>query len=108
MAHVHGHEFQVKVVHEDGSEELSGWMDSEEQLANAMAAIRRAQGMAYWLRERNTVCPECLDVEQTIVVECPIAYTPSPRCRPHDSHYLVAVGSKNRYEVREVVMGIRR
>jgi hypothetical protein len=29
----------------------------------------------------------------------PITDIPTPRYRPHDSHYLVAVGSRNRYEV---------
>jgi len=31
MAHNHGNEYQVKIVHEDGTEELSGWVNSEEQ-----------------------------------------------------------------------------
>jgi hypothetical protein len=107
MAHDHGNEYQVFIVYEDGAEELSGWMNSQEQLAQAMAVVHRAQGKACWLRERNVLCPDCLDEEQQIVVECPIAYTPSPRCRPHDSYYLVAVGSKNQYELLEVAMGSR-
>jgi hypothetical protein len=106
MAHSHGNEYQVRIIHADGTEQASGWMNSEEQLALAMAAVHRAQGKAYWLRERNALCPECLDREQRIIVECPIAYTPSPRCRPHDSRYLVAVGSKNRCEMFEAVVGI--
>jgi hypothetical protein len=77
-------------------------MNTEEQLAQAMAAVRRAQGRAYWLRERNVLCPNCLDREQ-IIVECLIADIPSPRCSPHDSHYLLAVGSRNQYELLEVV-----
>jgi hypothetical protein len=107
MAHNHGNEFQVRVVHVDGTEELSRWMDSEEQLAQAMVAFHRARNRAYWLRERNVFCPDCLDEKRDIVVECPISYTPSPRNRPHDSQYLVAVGVKNRYESVEVVMGSR-
>jgi len=106
MAHNHGNEYQVKIVHEDGTEELSGWMNSEEQLAQAMAAVHSAQRKAYWLRQRNALCPNCFDKEQTIV-ECPIADIPSPRCRPHDSHYLLAVGSRNRYELLEVAIGSR-
>jgi hypothetical protein len=70
-----------------------------------MAAVHREQGKACWLRERIVLCPDCLDQEQEIVVECPIAYTPSPRYRPHDSRYLVAVGSRNRYEFAEGAMG---
>jgi hypothetical protein len=107
MAHLHGNEYQIRIVHENGTEELSGWMNSEEQLAQAMAAVHRVQGKAYWLRERIILCPDCLDREQQIIVECPIAYTSSPRCRPHDSRYLVAVGSRNECELLEVVMGSR-
>jgi hypothetical protein len=95
MAHNHGNEYQVKIVHEDGTEELSAWMNSE---AQAMAAVHRPQGNAYWLRERNVLCPNCLDREQRIV-EYPLTDIPSPRCSPHDSRYLVAVGSMDRYAV---------
>ena len=28
MAHNHGYEYQIRIVHEDGIEELSGWMNS--------------------------------------------------------------------------------
>jgi hypothetical protein len=97
MAHDHGNEYQVRIIHADGTENLSGWMKSEELLAQAMAAVHRAQGKAYWLRERNVLCPDCFDKEQTITLECPITDIPSPRYCPHDSHYLVAVGSKDRY-----------
>jgi hypothetical protein len=38
MAHNHGNEYQIKIVHEDGTEELCEWMNSEEQLAQAMVA----------------------------------------------------------------------
>jgi hypothetical protein len=102
MAHNHGIEYQVKIIHEDGTEELGGWMNTEEQLAQAMAAVHRAQGKACWLRERNVLCPNCLDKEQ-LIVEYPIADSPSPRYSPHDTHYLLAVGSRNRYELLEVV-----
>jgi hypothetical protein len=102
MAHDHGNEYQVKIVHEDGTEELSGWMNSEEQVAQTVAAVHRPPGKAYWLRARNVLCPNCLDREQRIV-ECPLADMPSPRYRPHDSHYLLAVGARSRYELLEVV-----
>ena len=102
MAHSHGYEYQVKIVHEDASEELSGWTNSQEQVAQqAMAAVHRRQGKAYWLRERNVVCPNCLDREQRIL-EFPLTDIPSQRCRPHDSRYLLAAGYKNRYELLEV------
>ena len=96
MAHNHGNEYQIRIVHEDGTEELSGLMNSTEQVAQAMAAVDRPQGKAYWLLERNVLCPNCLDREQ-IIVECPISNIPSPRYSPNDSHYLLAVGLKNRY-----------
>ena len=100
MAHNdHGNEYQVRIVHEDGTEELSEWMNSEEQLSQALAKAHRAQGKAYWLRERNVICPNCLDKEQIIIMECPITDIPSSRFSPHDSHYLLAVGSRNRYEL---------
>ena len=106
MAHNHGNEYQIRIVHEDGTEELSGWMNSEEQLAQAMAAVHGARGKAYWLRERSVLCPDCCDKER-IIVECLITDIPTPRYRPHDSHYLLAVGSRNRYELLEVVIGSR-
>jgi|SRR5437588_9721906 len=91
MEHNHGNEYQVKTVRRDGTEELSGWMNNEEQVTLAMAAARRLQGKACWLQERNVLCPNCLDREQRIL-EYPLTDIPSPRCSPHDSRYLRAVG----------------
>ena len=96
MAHNHGNEYQIKIVCEDGVEELSGWMNGEEQIAQAMAALRRPQVKAYLLQERNILCPSCLAAEQRIA-EYPLADSSSPRYRPHDSRYLVAVGSMDRF-----------
>ena len=98
MAHNHGNEYQVRIVHEDGTEELSGWMTSEEQVAPAMAAIHRPQGNAYWLRKRNVLCPDCLERDQGIR-EYPLTGIPASRYSPHDSGYLLAVGWRNRSEV---------
>ena len=98
MAHNHGNEYQVRIVHEDGTEELSGWMKSEEQVAPAMAAIHRPQGNAYWLRQRNVLCPDCPERDQGIW-EYPLTGIPSSRYSPHDSGYLLAVGRRNRSEV---------
>jgi hypothetical protein len=104
MAHKHGSEYQVRVIHADGTEELSGWVDSVEQFARVLASVvRNAHGTAYWLRQRSVICPDCFDQEQPIIVECPITGISSPRYRPHDSHYLMAVGSRNRYDLHEAL-----
>ena len=55
MAHNHGSEYQVRIVHGDGTEELSGWLNSAEQVAQTIAADRKSQGKAYWLRARNVL-----------------------------------------------------
>ena len=107
MAHNHGNEYQIRIVHENGTEELCGWMNSAERLTQAVTALHRAQGEVYWLRERNALCPDCFDKEQQIIMECPITDIPTPRYRPHDSHYLVAVGSRNRYEILKLNIGRR-
>jgi hypothetical protein len=98
MAHNHGNEYQVRIVHADGTEELSGWMDSEVQVAQVMAAVHTPPGKAFWLQARNVLCPDCLEREQR-TVECPLTDLPSPRCSPHDSYYLLRVGLKNRHAV---------
>ena len=97
LSHNHGNEYQIKIVHEDGTEELSEWMNNQEQVAQrAMAAVHRPQGKRYWVRVRNVLGPNCLDRELRIV-ECPLADIPSSRCSPHDSLYLEAVGSRDRW-----------
>jgi hypothetical protein len=67
MTHEHGSEYQVRIVHEDDSEELSGWMNGQEQAAEAIARLRRSPGKAYWLQARNILCLNCLQRELTIV-----------------------------------------
>ena len=87
--HNHGCEYQVKIVHEDGAEMLSGWMNTKEQVVEAMAAIRRVPGKAYWLQERSILCPACSNIGHRIL-EYPLTDIPSPRYSPHDSRYLRA------------------
>jgi hypothetical protein len=41
MAHNHGSEYQVKVIHEDGTEALSEWIEHG-NVAHTMAALRQA------------------------------------------------------------------
>ena len=98
MAHTHGSEYQIRIVHEDGTEELSGWMQREAQVAPALEAIRRPHGTAYWLRARNVLCPDCLERDQEIW-ECPLTSIPLSRYCPHDSGYLLAAGYRNLTEV---------
>ncbi len=102
MAHDHGSEYQVRIVLEDGTEELSGWLNGEEQVAQAIAVSHRPQAKAYWLLERDVLCPTCLDRGEQ-VMEYPLTDIPSPRCSPHDSRYLVDMGSKNRCELDVVI-----
>jgi len=87
MAH-NGNEYGIRIIYEDGTVELSGWMNSTEQLAQALAAVHRSHGEAYWLLVRR---------EDQIILESPITDIPSPRCSTHDSHYLVRVRSRDRY-----------
>jgi len=106
MTHNHVSEYQLRVIHSDGTEELSGWMKDMEEVAQAISGMRRLLGRIVWLQERTVCCPDCFDREQ-VVVECPISDAASPRCRPHDSRYLLAVGSRSKYEVF-VAVGSRR
>ena len=103
MAHDHGSEYRVRIVHEDGTEELSEWMNSAEQVAQAMAAGHRSQGKAYWLLQRNVLCPDCLDRER-IVMEYPLTYSPSPRSSPHDSRLSAGSGVEGPHGRIDVVI----
>ena len=87
MAH-NDNEYQIRIISEDGTVELSGWMNSTEQVAHAMAAIHRSQGKAYWLLVRR---------DDQIIMECPLTDVLPPRYSPHDSHYLVRMRSRDRY-----------
>jgi len=98
MVHTHGKEYQIRIVYEDGTEELSGWMQSEGQVAPAMAAIHRPHGTAYWLRARHVRCPDCREQDQG-TWECPLTGIPSSRYRPHDSGYLLTAGYRSVTEV---------
>jgi len=95
MAHNHGYEYQIRIVHKDGIEELSGWMNSTDQVAQAMLAVQSPQGKTYWLLMRNVLCPNCSDRGQ--ILEYPIMDIPSSRFLPHDSRYLQLVESRSRY-----------
>jgi hypothetical protein len=87
MAHDHGIEYQVKIVHTNGTEQLSGWMASEEQIPQVMASVHMSPGKSYWLQRRNVVCVNCPDREQRIL-EFPLTPVPSMRSHPHESRYI--------------------
>src|SRR5450631_909081 len=100
MAHTHGIEYQVKVIHEDRTEVFSEWID-QGNIVYTMAALRKPQVRAYWLRERNVTvpfCPLCPEGE-TEVTEYPLVDYLSPRSHPHDSRYLVLTGTKDPHDL---------
>jgi hypothetical protein len=105
MAHIHVNEYQIRIAHEDGTEELTAWMNSEQQLTQVLATLHKVHRKAYWLRVRSGLCVECSVTEQPIIVECPITGIASARYRPHNSRYLVAVGSRNGNELPEGIFG---
>jgi hypothetical protein len=68
MTHEHGSEYQVRIVHEDETEELSGWMKNcQDEVAQSLAGLRGSPRKAYWLQVRNILCLNCLHREVTIV-----------------------------------------
>jgi hypothetical protein len=81
-------EYQIKIINEDGTVELSEWMNGTDQVVETMAAVPSSQGKFYWLLVRR---------EEQIIQECPIRNIPSPRYSPHDSHYLVRARFRDRY-----------
>jgi hypothetical protein len=80
MTHEHGSEYQVRVVYEDETEGLSGWMNCPEAVAQAMTRLRRPPAKAYWLQVRNILCLNCLHREVTIV-EFPLTLTAAENSR---------------------------
>jgi hypothetical protein len=67
MTHEHGSEYQLRIVHENETEELSGWMNSQEDVAQAIIRIRKSPAKEYWLQVRNILCVHCMHRELTIV-----------------------------------------
>ena len=109
MPHNHGIEYQIKVIHEDGTEVLSEWIELGD-IDQAVAALRKPEARAYRLRARGVTfgaCPLCRD-KQTAIAEYPLTDCLSPRSHPLDSSYLVLTGSKDLLEVEgEVIQGDR-
>jgi hypothetical protein len=44
MAHNHGYEYQIRIIIEDRTEELSGWMNSTEQVAQKVMVVHKLHG----------------------------------------------------------------
>ena len=80
MTHEHGSEYQVRIVHEDETEELSGWMDCPGAVAQAITGLRGSTAKAYWLQIRNILCLNCLDRKPTMV-EFPLTATSAENAR---------------------------
>ena len=80
MKHEHGNEFQLRIVHADQTEELSGWMNSREEVIQAVAGLRGSPAEAYWLQVRNIRGLNCLHSEPTIV-EFPLNPTAADNSR---------------------------
>ena len=80
MTHEHGSQYRVRIVHEDETEELSGWMNCPEDVAQALRGLRGSPAKTYWLQVRNILCLNCLHRELT-VVEFPVALTAAENTR---------------------------
>lgn len=80
MTHEHGSQYRVRIVHEDETEELSGWMNGQSEVAQALNGLRGSPAKAYWLQVRNILCINCLHREMT-VVEFPLTLTADENTR---------------------------
>ena len=80
MTHEHGGEYQVRIVNDDETEELSGWMNCPEEVAQAITGLRGSPAKAYWLQIRNILCLNCLHRELTII-EFPLTLTAAENSR---------------------------
>ena len=80
LTHKHSSEYQVKIVHEDETEELSGWMSRQEEIAQAITGLRGSPSKAYWLQIRDILCLNCPDRELTIM-EFPLTPTVAENTR---------------------------
>jgi len=95
MTHKPDNEYQIRIVREDGTEELSGWTSSMEQVAQAVILARKLKGATCWLLKRNIICPNCSEIEK--ILEYPVMEIPSPRYNPHDSRYFQFGETRKRY-----------
>ena len=94
MAYNHGNEYQIRIVREDSTEELSAWMNSAEQVAQALISTCKPRGATCWLLVRNIFFANGAYREQ--ILEYSIVDMPSARYIPHESRYLQAAESRSR------------
>jgi hypothetical protein len=80
MTHEHGSQYRLRIVHEDETEELSRWMNRQEEVAQALNGLRGSPAKAYWLQVRNILCLHCLHRELT-VVELPLTLAATENTR---------------------------
>ena len=80
MMHEHGNEFQVRIVREDDTEELRGWMNCQEDVAQAITELRGSPANSYWLQVRNIICLNCLH-RGLMIVEFPLTLTAAENTR---------------------------
>ena len=83
MEHKHGNEYQIRIVRKDGTEKLSDWMNSIEEVAQAMILAHMQKGTTCRLLVRSIICHNCPDKKQ--LLEYPIMDVPTLRYIPHDS-----------------------
>jgi hypothetical protein len=80
MTHEHGSQYQLRIVHEDETEELSGWMNCPEDVAQTITRLRGSPAKTYWLQVRDILCFNCLHREQKIA-EFPLTPTATENSR---------------------------
>jgi hypothetical protein len=95
MTHEHGSEYQLRIVHEDETEELSGWMNCPEEVAQTITGLRGSPAKAYWLQVRNILCFNCLPKEQK-VAEFPLTPTAADSRFPRQTDGRVSRSASNR------------
>ena len=83
MLYNHGREYQIKVIHADGTEALSEWFEVG-SVAETISAFRKAHIGACWLRERSIAATARLlyPVEETAIAEYLLTDCSCSRTRP--------------------------
>ena len=80
MAHKPGNEYRLRIVREDGTQELSRWTESIDKVAQAIMLARKPHGATCWLLVRNLICPNCPDSQE--ILEYPIYGYPVSKMQP--------------------------